>query len=102
MSGKHFRREFVNFKVPKDIYIHVCGTDLIRDDDGKYLVLEDNGRCPCGVSYVLENRRAMKRTFPRHVRKHRRAAGGALPAGTAEDAAIHRARRRGGSDASCC
>ena len=63
LSGKHFRREFVNFAVPKDIYIHVCGTDLIRDDKGQYLVLEDNGRCPSGVSYVLENRRAMKRTF---------------------------------------
>jgi uncharacterized circularly permuted ATP-grasp superfamily protein len=64
LSGRHFRREFVNFNVPKDIYIHVCGTDLIRDKDGNYLVLEDNGRCPSGVSYVLENRRAMKRTFP--------------------------------------
>jgi uncharacterized circularly permuted ATP-grasp superfamily protein len=64
LSGKHFRREFVNFNVPKDIYIHVCGTDLIRDRDGNYLVLEDNGRCPSGVSYVLENRRAMKRAFP--------------------------------------
>src|SRR5271169_3681094 len=64
LSGKHFRREFVNFEVPKGIYIHVCGTDLIRDRDGGYLVLEDNGRCPSGVSYVLENRRAMKRTFP--------------------------------------
>ena len=64
LSGKHFRREFVNFNVPKDIYIHVCGTDLIRDERGNYLVLEDNGRCPSGVSYVLENRRAMKRTFP--------------------------------------
>ena len=63
LSGKHFRREFVNFAVPKDIYIHICGTDLIRDDQGNYLVLEDNGRCPSGVSYVLENRRAMKRTF---------------------------------------
>src|SRR6267154_2012242 len=64
LSAKHFRREFVNFEVPKGIYIHVCGTDLIRDKDGNYLVLEDNGRCPSGVSYVLENRRAMKRTFP--------------------------------------
>jgi len=64
LSGKHFRREFVNFNVPKDIYIHVCGTDLIRDDKGQYMVLEDNGRCPSGVSYVLENRRAMKRSFP--------------------------------------
>jgi uncharacterized circularly permuted ATP-grasp superfamily protein len=64
LSGRHFRREFVNFNVPKGIYIHVCGTDLIRDKNGNYLVLEDNGRCPSGVSYVLENRRAMKRAFP--------------------------------------
>jgi len=64
LSARHFRREFVNFNVPKDIYIHICGTDLIRDKDGNYLVLEDNGRCPSGVSYVLENRRALKRAFP--------------------------------------
>ncbi len=64
MSAKHFRREFVNVKVPGDIYIHICGTDIIRDDQGNYLVLEDNARCPSGVSYVLENRRALKRTFP--------------------------------------
>src|SRR5215467_9325137 len=57
LSAKHFRREFVNFSVPKDIYIHICGTDLIRGADGKYMVLEDNGRTPSGVSYVLENRR---------------------------------------------
>jgi len=63
LSGKHFRREFGNFEVPKDIYIHVCGTDLIRNEKGEYMVLEDNGRCPSGVSYVLENRRALKRTF---------------------------------------
>jgi uncharacterized circularly permuted ATP-grasp superfamily protein len=64
LSGRHFRREFVNFQVPKDIYIHICGTDLIRGAQGEWMVLEDNGRCPSGVSYVLENRRAMKRTFP--------------------------------------
>src|SRR5438552_17817864 len=64
LSGKHFRREFVNFEVRRDIYIHICGTDLIRGENGEYLVLEDNGRCPSGVSYVLENRRAMQRTFP--------------------------------------
>lgn len=64
LSAKHFRREFVNFSVPKDIYVHICGTDLIRGADGKYMVLEDNGRTPSGVSYVLENRRAMKRSFP--------------------------------------
>jgi uncharacterized circularly permuted ATP-grasp superfamily protein len=64
LSARHFRREFVNCSVPKDIYIHICGTDLIRGADGKYMVLEDNGRTPSGVSYVLENRRAMKRSFP--------------------------------------
>lgn len=63
-SAKHFRREFMHFDVPKDIYIHVCGTDLIRDHEGRYLVLEDNARCPSGVSYVLENRQALKRAFP--------------------------------------
>ena len=64
LSAKHFRRELANFDVPKGIYIHVCGTDLIRGKDGRYMVLEDNGRSPSGVSYVLENRRAMKRAFP--------------------------------------
>jgi uncharacterized circularly permuted ATP-grasp superfamily protein len=64
LSAKHFRREFVNFRVPEDIYIHICGTDLIRGADGQFMVLEDNARCPSGVSYVLENRRALKRTFP--------------------------------------
>ncbi|MGC1481443.1 MAG: circularly permuted type 2 ATP-grasp protein [Chthoniobacterales bacterium] len=64
-SAKHFRPEFMGFDVPKNIYIHVCGTDLIRGADGQYMVLEDNGRCPSGVSYVLENRQAMKRVFPR-------------------------------------
>jgi uncharacterized circularly permuted ATP-grasp superfamily protein len=64
-TGKHFRKEMQGVKVPKDIYIHICGTDLIRDDKGEYLVLEDNGRCPSGVSYMLENRQSMKRAFPR-------------------------------------
>ena len=63
-SAKHFRPEFMGFDIPKNIYIHVCGTDLIRDQDGRYLVLEDNARCPSGVSYVLESRMTMKRVFP--------------------------------------
>ena len=64
MSARHFRREFMNFSVPKDIYVHICGTDLIRDQHGNYLVLEDNLRCPSGVSYMIENRAAMRRAFP--------------------------------------
>ena len=63
-SAKHFRPEFMGFDVPRNIYIHVCGTDLIRDRAGRYLVLEDNARCPSGVSYVLESRMTMKRVFP--------------------------------------
>ena len=63
-EAAHFRPEFMHFDVPRNIYIHICGTDLIRDQDGTYLVLEDNARCPSGVSYVIENRQTMKRTFP--------------------------------------
>lgn len=63
-SAAHFRPEFMGFDVPKDIYIHICGSDLIRDQNGNYLVLEDNARSPSGVSYLLENRQAMKRVFP--------------------------------------
>lgn len=64
-SAAHYCPHMEGFKVPRDIYIHICGSDLIRDGDGKYLVLEDNGRCPSGASYVLENREAMKRAFPK-------------------------------------
>ena len=63
-KAKHFRKEFMGFNVPRNIYIHICGTDLIRDDNGQYTVLEDNARCPSGVSYVLENRQTLKRVFP--------------------------------------
>ncbi|MCG8526659.1 MAG: circularly permuted type 2 ATP-grasp protein [Opitutales bacterium] len=63
-TAVHYRPEFVGVKVPEDIYIHICGTDLIRDDKGEYLVLEDNARSPSGASYMLENRQALKRAFP--------------------------------------
>lgn len=63
-TSKHNRSEFAGLELPHDTYIHICGTDLIRDNEGTYRVLEDNGRCPSGVSYMLENRLAMKRTFP--------------------------------------
>jgi len=64
-TAKHYRPELVGLDVPHDIYIHICGSDLIRGADGTYMVLEDNGRCPSGVSYLLENRQAMKRVFPK-------------------------------------
>jgi uncharacterized circularly permuted ATP-grasp superfamily protein len=64
LGARHFRREWVGVDVPDGIYVHICGTDLIRNENGDYLVLEDNLRSPSGVSYVLENRLAMQRMFP--------------------------------------
>ncbi|EHJ46393.1 protein of unknown function DUF404 [Solidesulfovibrio carbinoliphilus subsp. oakridgensis] len=49
---------------PRGVWCHITGTDLVRDEAGRFLVLEDNLRCPSGVSYVLANRRILKRTFP--------------------------------------
>ena len=63
-SSKGFRPECTNLNPPRDIWCHVVGTDLVRHRDGQVYVLEDNLRCPSGVSYVLENRRLMKSLFP--------------------------------------
>lgn len=70
-GAAHLRPEMQGLRVSKDSYIQICGTDLIRDDSGRYLVLEDNARCPSGVSYLLENREAMKRAFPQLYSKYR-------------------------------
>jgi uncharacterized circularly permuted ATP-grasp superfamily protein len=64
LQSKGFRREMVGFAPPGRQYVHVVGTDLVRDADGRFVVLEDNGRTPSGVSYVLENRLVMKKVFP--------------------------------------
>ncbi len=63
-SCKHFRREMRGLHVPRDIYVSVVGTDLIRLAGGSFAVLEDNLRVPSGVSYMLANRQVMKRVFP--------------------------------------
>ena len=63
-SSKCFLKPCVGLKPPKGIWCHITGTDLIRDDQGTFLVLEDNLRCPSGVSYMLENREISKQTFP--------------------------------------
>ena len=63
-SCPHYLREMHNFKVPYDIYIHISGIDLIRNNDGSFYILEDNLRTPSGVSYMLENREITKRIFP--------------------------------------
>jgi uncharacterized circularly permuted ATP-grasp superfamily protein len=74
LGSKGYRKEMIGFDPPGRQYVHVCGTDLIRDASGKFCVLEDNARTPSGVSYVLENRVVMKKVFPQlfqhcHVRR---------------------------------
>ena len=63
-SCKHYRRQMRGLQVPRNVYIAVVGSDLLRLDNGEFVVLEDNLRVPSGVSYMLTNRRVMKRTFP--------------------------------------
>ena len=64
LSRKEFKRELLGLTPPRKVFTHVVGTDLIRSETGEYLVLEDNCRCPSGVSYVLENRNTLNRVFP--------------------------------------
>ncbi|PWC75569.1 hypothetical protein TSH64_12045 [Azospirillum sp. TSH64] len=65
VEGNHnFRPQMIGLDVPFNTYIHIMGTDLVRDRHGTFRVLEDNGRVPSGVSYVVENRHMMQRVFP--------------------------------------
>jgi len=63
-SAAFFRPQCVGINPPKGVWCHITGTDLVRHGDGQIYVLEDNLRVPSGVSYMLENRDLMKRTFP--------------------------------------
>jgi uncharacterized circularly permuted ATP-grasp superfamily protein len=63
-TSRTYRKACEGFTPPRGIWCHVTGTDLVRDSNGRFFVLEDNLRCPSGVSYVLENRHVLKRTFP--------------------------------------
>ena len=67
---RHFRRQMANVKVPRDAYVNVMGTDLVRLPDGQFVVLEDNLRVPSGVSYMLSSRKVMKQIFPALFRKY--------------------------------
>ncbi len=69
-SCKQYRRQMVGLQVPRNVYIAICGTDLIRLENGEFVVLEDNLRVPSGVSYMLTNRRVMKRIFPQLFRNY--------------------------------
>lgn len=63
-SAKGFLEPCIGLRPPAGVWCHITGTDLVRDRNGEWYVLEDNLRCPSGISYVLENRRVMKSTFP--------------------------------------
>jgi uncharacterized circularly permuted ATP-grasp superfamily protein len=64
MTSRHFHRAAYGIRPVRGVRIHVSGIDLIRDEQGRFRVLEDNVRTPSGVSYVIENRQAMARVFP--------------------------------------
>jgi uncharacterized circularly permuted ATP-grasp superfamily protein len=64
LGNAHYRPAMQGVDLPHRSYIHVCGTDLVRDGSGAFRVLEDNARTPSGVSYVVENRHTMQRAFP--------------------------------------
>ncbi|WP_263370211.1 circularly permuted type 2 ATP-grasp protein [Granulicella cerasi] len=69
-SCPQYRRHMVGMQVPRNVYVAICGTDLIRMQNGEFVVLEDNLRVPSGVSYMLTNRRVMKRIFPQLFRNY--------------------------------
>jgi uncharacterized circularly permuted ATP-grasp superfamily protein len=69
-SCQHFRRQMRGLQVPRNVYVAVAGTDLLRLKTGEFVVLEDNLRVPSGVSYMLMNRRIMKRTLPHLFRSY--------------------------------
>jgi len=64
LGNANYRPEMKGFKPRRGTYVHLCGTDIVRDEAGRFRVLEDNVRTPSGVSYVVENRHLMMRAFP--------------------------------------
>ncbi|ABB57062.1 circularly permuted type 2 ATP-grasp protein [Synechococcus elongatus] len=74
LSANGFLKPCIGLKPPHGIWCHIAGIDMVRDRSGAWYVLEDNVRCPSGVSYFLENRQVMKRTFPEVFSR-----GGVLP-----------------------
>ena len=67
----HYRIEMRGARVPHDVYVHICGVDVVRCSESDFYVLEDNARTPSGVSYMLENREVMMRLFPELFASHR-------------------------------
>jgi len=71
VNSSNYCREMSGINVPGNVHVHVGGIDLIRGDDGEYMVLEDNLRSPSGVSYVIENRTVMGRVMPDLLRQNK-------------------------------
>jgi uncharacterized circularly permuted ATP-grasp superfamily protein len=71
LSSATYLKQCMGLKPPENVWSHISGSDLIRGSDGQFYVLEDNLRCPSGVSYMLENREILKRTFPELFQKLR-------------------------------
>jgi uncharacterized circularly permuted ATP-grasp superfamily protein len=71
VTSKHFHRAAAGAEPPGGVRVHVAGIDLVRDGEGRLCVLEDNVRIPSGISYVVENRRAMTHVFPELFASHR-------------------------------
>jgi uncharacterized circularly permuted ATP-grasp superfamily protein len=70
VANDQFAVAMIGTKVPRDIYAHIVGVDIVRHSDGGYYVLEDNLRVPSGVSYMLSNRKMMMRLFPDLFRRY--------------------------------
>ena len=64
LGSKDFLKPCIGLKPPKGIWCHITGTDLVKNIDGNYYILEDNLRCPSGVSYMLGSRDIIKRIYP--------------------------------------
>jgi len=79
VTSKHYHRQVAGLEPPNGVRCHVSGIDLVRDEQGTFRVLEDNVRVPSGVSYVMENRRAMSQVFPEAFDTHRIRPVGAYP-----------------------
>lgn len=66
-SDPHFRRECVGVKVPQDIFLHVAAIDLIRDEESRWVVMEDQISNPTGAAYALQNRRILSQVTPQFM-----------------------------------
>ena len=64
LGNANYRPLMQGVDLPYRSYVNICGTDLVRGVEGDFMVLEDNARTPSGVSYVIENRHLMQRSFP--------------------------------------